>query len=84
MANSRKSDDVVSVIEGDRLIPARVERRSGDDPFRTFGEWDQRPTAKPMPNLQGIERTRPTEHSMVHSQRTGEVTAGPFRVLWKT
>lgn len=37
----REGDQLVYEIEGDRVVLSKAQQvRDGDDPFRTFGEWD--------------------------------------------
>jgi antitoxin PrlF len=37
----QEGDELVYEIQGDRVILSKAQRvRDGDDPFRTFGEWD--------------------------------------------
>jgi looped-hinge helix DNA binding domain, AbrB family len=37
----REGDELVYEIQGDRVVLSKAQPvREGDDPFRTFGEWD--------------------------------------------
>ena len=37
----REGDELVYEIQGDRVLLSKAQQvRDGDDPFRTFGEWD--------------------------------------------
>jgi antitoxin PrlF len=37
----REGDELVYEIQGDRVLLSRAQQvRDGDDPYRTFGEWD--------------------------------------------
>lgn len=37
----REGDQLVYEIQGDRVVLSRAQQvREGDDPFRTFSEWD--------------------------------------------
>jgi len=37
----REGDELVYEIQGDRVVLSRAQQvREGDDPFRTFSEWD--------------------------------------------
>jgi antitoxin PrlF len=37
----REGDQLVYEIDGDRVVLSKAQQvRDGDDPFRTFGEWD--------------------------------------------
>ena len=37
----REGDELVYEIQGDRVVLSKAQPvRDGDDPFRTFGEWD--------------------------------------------
>lgn len=37
----REGDELVYEIQGDRVVLSRAQQvRDGDDPFRTFSEWD--------------------------------------------
>lgn len=37
----REGDQLVYEIEGDRVVLSKAtQARDGDDPFRTFSEWD--------------------------------------------
>jgi antitoxin PrlF len=37
----REGDELVYEIQGDRVVLSKAQQlRDGDDPFRTFSEWD--------------------------------------------
>ena len=36
----REGDELVYRIEGNRVILTKADKASGDDPFRTFEEWN--------------------------------------------
>ena len=37
----REGDELVYEIQGDRVVLSKAKQiRDGDDPFRTFSEWD--------------------------------------------
>jgi antitoxin PrlF len=37
----QEGDELVYEIQGDRVVLSKAQPvRDGDDPFRTFGEWD--------------------------------------------
>lgn len=37
----REGDELVYEIKGDRVVLSKAQQvRDGDDPFRSFGEWD--------------------------------------------
>ena len=36
----KEGDEIVYVIEGDRVILTRAAAEAADDPFATFGEWN--------------------------------------------
>ena len=37
----REGDELVYEIQGDRVVISKAQQlRDGDDPFRTFSEWD--------------------------------------------
>ena len=37
----QEGDELVYEIQGDRVVLSKAHKlRDGDDPFRTFGEWD--------------------------------------------
>lgn len=37
----REGDELVYEIQGDRVVLSKAQQvRDGDDPFRTFNEWD--------------------------------------------
>ena len=45
----REGDELVYEIQGDRVVLSKAQPiRDGDDPFRTFNEWDSAQTARPM------------------------------------
>ena len=48
----REGDELVYEIQGDRVVLSKAQPiRDGDDPFRTFNEWDSAADRKAYGNL---------------------------------
>jgi antitoxin PrlF len=47
----KPGDELSYEIRGNRAILTKARRRSGDDPFRTFTEWDSEADRRAYANL---------------------------------